>query len=485
MTNFNSLFRNLRRGESHLSTSCLLLASYSPLTCLLQLRYAAVVLFVFTFGVGNVWGADVTYTFTDKSWNATSGGSAANWTSGKDGAGFSNNGIQVTTAASGANGTSPISFTNVTKVICTYNTNKSAGAGTIGIKIGTNDEKSVDWAYSGSSDGRTANFTAEETFSPGQSGTVKITLNTTTNSIYLVSVTITTASTEPYTVTYNAEGGTCGTASATESTAGGGVTLPSASPSSACSSDGWAFYGWATSACGSVTAAAPEIVGTTDDTYHPTSNTTLHAVYRKSLGSSNYNRIVSLDDLSSGSDYIFVGEYSSANYVMTNSYSTSGDYGRFAGSQINESSTGMYSAASINSNYKLTITGTTDNYYIYCAANSKYVDVGYKAMIYGSKDADDYYQIIVSNGKWKTINHYNSNYILYDGSNNIFKGSSTEYELLIYKYGPSYSYYSSPSCCTPLGTINGSVSLSHFLHFFAFSYYISISKINSHSFKCL
>ena len=263
-----------------------------------------------------------------------------------------------------------------------------------------------------------------------------------------------------YTVTYNAEGGTCGTASATESTAGGGVTLPSASPSSACSSDGWAFYGWATSACGSVTAAAPEIVGTTDDTYHPTSNTTLHAVYRKSLGSSNYNRIVSLDDLSSGSDYIFVGEYSSANYVMTNSYSTSGDYGRFAGSQINESSTGMYSAASINSNYKLTITGTTDNYYIYCAANSKYVDVGYKAMIYGSKDPADYYQIIVSNGKWKTINHYNSNYILYDGSNNIFKGSSTEYELLIYKYGPSYSYYSSPSCCTPLGSINGSISLS-------------------------
>lgn len=54
MTNFNSLFRNLRRGESHLSTSCLRLASNSPLSCLLQLRYAAMVLLL-TIGVGNAY----------------------------------------------------------------------------------------------------------------------------------------------------------------------------------------------------------------------------------------------------------------------------------------------------------------------------------------------------------------------------------------------------------------------------------------------
>ena len=429
------------------------------------LKLITVLALLLTVGVGDAWGTETTYTFNTKSWGATSGGSTANWTGSRDGNGFtSGQGIQLLTTNTGVSGitaTSPKSFTNVTKVVVTYNSNKSSGAGSMAIKIGSNTETSANSVgYSGSGDGRSADYTTTFNFSPGQSGSVRLKVITTTNSIWVKSIEITETAATKYTVTYNAEGGTCGTASATESTAGGGVTLPSASPSSACSSDGWAFYGWATSACGSVTAAAPEIVGTTDDTYHPTSNTTLHAVYRKSLGSSNYNRIVSLDDLSSGSDYIFVGEYSSANYVMTNSYSTSGDYGRFAGSQINESSTGMYSAASINSNYKLTITGTTDNYYIYCAANSKYVDVGYKAMIYGSKDPADYYQIIVSNGKWKTINHYNSNYILYDGSNNIFKGSSTEYELLIYKYGPSYSYYSSPSCCTPLGSINGSISLS-------------------------
>lgn len=139
-------------------------------------------------------GAETTYTFTSKSWAATNGGSAANWTSGKDGAGFSNNGIQVTTNATGANGTSPISFTNVTKVVCTYNTNKSKGAGTINVQVGSNTSKSVEWKFSGSGDGTSANFTATVDYSTPETGNVKITLNTTTNSIYLVSVTITTGS---------------------------------------------------------------------------------------------------------------------------------------------------------------------------------------------------------------------------------------------------------------------------------------------------
>lgn len=149
------------------------------------------------FSIGQVWAADVTYTFTTKSWAATSGGSAANWTSGQDGAGFSNNGIQVTTAASGANGTSPISFTNVTKVVCTYNTNASKGKGTIDVQVGTNAAKSVDWAYSGSASGTSANFTATVDYATAETGNVKITLNTSTNSIYLVSVTITTQSSNP------------------------------------------------------------------------------------------------------------------------------------------------------------------------------------------------------------------------------------------------------------------------------------------------
>ncbi|MBQ6680922.1 MAG: DUF4957 domain-containing protein [Prevotella sp.] len=135
-----------------------------------------------------------TYTFTNKSWNATLNEEAANWISGKDGAGFMNNGVQVTNNASysGANATSPEEFNNITKIVVTYNTNKAAGAGTLVVKIGDNAATTKDWAYSdAASDGRTANFTAEFDYATPQSGAVTLTANTTTNSIYVVSVAIT------------------------------------------------------------------------------------------------------------------------------------------------------------------------------------------------------------------------------------------------------------------------------------------------------
>lgn len=138
--------------------------------------------------IGQMWATDVTYTFTSKSWADASGA----WTGGGDGNGFtSGQGIQVTTGTTGANATSNSSFSNVSKVVVTYNTNKSKGAGSIAIKIGTNDEVSNSVAYSGSADGTSANFTTQFDFSPVQTGAIKITTNTTTNSIWVKSITIT------------------------------------------------------------------------------------------------------------------------------------------------------------------------------------------------------------------------------------------------------------------------------------------------------
>ena len=89
--------------------------------------------------LGNAWGEETTYTFTSKAWAATLGESAANWTSGKDGNQFQNGrGVQVTTGATGANATSPVSFDNVTKIEVTYSTNASSGAGTIKVQVGSN-----------------------------------------------------------------------------------------------------------------------------------------------------------------------------------------------------------------------------------------------------------------------------------------------------------------------------------------------------------
>lgn len=135
-----------------------------------------------------------TYTFTNKSWNATLNEEAANWISGKDGANFLNNGVQVTNNASysGANATSPEEFNNITKIVVTYNTNKSAGSGTLDVKIGDNEKTTKDWAYSNTApDGRTANYTAVFDYATPQSGAVTLTANTTVNSIYVVSVAIT------------------------------------------------------------------------------------------------------------------------------------------------------------------------------------------------------------------------------------------------------------------------------------------------------
>lgn len=151
---------------------------------------------VFTINVaqlGKASGTSYVYTFTSKTWAATLGAATANWTSGKAAGGFtSGQGIQVTTNANynGANGTSPKSFTGVSRVVVTYNTNQSAGAGAIAIKVGTNSETSHDVAYSGSVDGRSANFTTTYDYATKQNGNVKITVTTTTNSLYIKSIEI-------------------------------------------------------------------------------------------------------------------------------------------------------------------------------------------------------------------------------------------------------------------------------------------------------
>ena len=155
----------------------------------LRLQLCTLVALFSTAFAGQAWGEEKTYNFVSKDWHTE--GTQGDWTSGKDGAGFSNGGIQVTTAATGANGTSPISFSNVTKLVVTYNTNKSKGAGSIVAQVGENTAITNNVKYSGSADGTSAYFTTEFNYSTPQSGNIKLTVNTTTNSIYLVSVAIT------------------------------------------------------------------------------------------------------------------------------------------------------------------------------------------------------------------------------------------------------------------------------------------------------
>ena len=140
-----------------------------------------------TLTASTAWGAITTYTFTSKSWADSSSG----WTSGKDGNQFtSNQGVQVTEGVSGANATTKNSFTNISSIAVQYCTNASKGAGSIKIQVGSNTQKSFS-VTKPSSNGTTLK-TATFTFDPNETGKVKITVDCTTNSVYIYSVTITT-----------------------------------------------------------------------------------------------------------------------------------------------------------------------------------------------------------------------------------------------------------------------------------------------------
>lgn len=83
----------------------------------------------------------------------------------------------------------------------------------------------------------------------------------------------------PHTVTFVATG-SCDDTSLTEPSAGAGVVLPIANPPTDCATE-YTFYGWTTADDVTETAAVPEIVGTNGETYKPSTDVTLYAVYKK------------------------------------------------------------------------------------------------------------------------------------------------------------------------------------------------------------
>ena len=125
-----------------------------------------------------------TFSFTSKEW----ADSKNSWTSGKGGNSLQDGrGVQVTTGTTGANATSNKSFSDVSQILITYSTNASKGAGDIKIKIGSNAEISKAVTSSGGTSDRGLQFDYNQV----QTGNVKLTVDCTTNSIYVKSIAIT------------------------------------------------------------------------------------------------------------------------------------------------------------------------------------------------------------------------------------------------------------------------------------------------------
>lgn len=145
-------------------------------------------LFALIASISNLYAAEVTYTFTSKTWEAKCDGVVANWTPKKEGAGFSN-GVQATDAFKTEDivAISPKSFEKVTKVTVAYHTNSKNGAGTISVKIGDNTGISKSVTKTGGTKSRSLEYTLAE----NQTGNVALAVKCTTNSIYVESVSIT------------------------------------------------------------------------------------------------------------------------------------------------------------------------------------------------------------------------------------------------------------------------------------------------------
>ena len=242
----------------------------------LWLRVGIIVAVMTTALAGTAAAEDVTttYRFTSKSWEAMIYGTdvVANWTSGKDGNQLtSGQGIQVTTGVSGANGTSPVSYSNVSKVVVRYCTNASKGEGTIKVQVGSNSEQSfsVTKPSSGGTDLKDATFN----YDTPETGNIKVTGECSTNSIYIYSVTITYSSGggSTFSVTYDANGATGGSVPTDNTSYISGATVTVLGNTGSLAKAGYTFGGWNTQDDGLGTNY------TDGNTFTISANTTLYA----------------------------------------------------------------------------------------------------------------------------------------------------------------------------------------------------------------
>lgn len=484
MTNINFLSKRLSSVRRVLSTmtrewfgngsvySRLSLGSHLSRFSLVSL----ICLCMLTIGVGNVWGTDVTinfgtttgywaahtdnsYTDSDsRSWSRTY--SAGDKSSGQESySQFGNKDNSCTSLILTATAGKAMT---VTAFSVTMAGGSTSTAGTIYLykrTSGGTETKLATQSLSGSSNvtcsiSSNATFTSTDILKVSYVGTAK------SIQIKTLSYSYSTGGGSKYTVSFNTGTGNPSQADVTEVSSGAGITLPNVTPN--CSDDGWALYGWATSACSSETAVAPSIVGKAGDIYNPTANTTLYAVYAKGEYTKETSSIIS------GSRYLIVASSGGHNHIMKSSSDDFRDYSGYHGMaaiQIDETYTGKYHASSINPSWCYSIEGTAGNYFIRDVvnnSNSNYADIAYGEWWGHAIDNDDKYTITVSSGIWTIQNNYYNrgySYLGYDSSDDAFFAFGSAKEILLYRDG-TIAYFSNPSCaaCTADPTI-GTASL--------------------------
>ena len=238
-----------------------------------------------------------------------------------------------------------------------------------------------------------------------------------------------------YTVSFVTGEGNSTQAAITEASVGAGITLPAAPSTIKCSGDGWEFAGWSETEITSESSSATLLPA---GNYKPASDVTLYAVYRKGSVAANATTVT----------YTLTGNWTTNNGNWTvisgalDGTLANNKYG--IGQNSTYQTTTASSPVSITDISSITFSGTKSN-----------TGAGTVAFYYGSGNS------------WTLIESKNFGTSLTWSPNPNVTGylkcvfTRTAGNIYMASIGvtgkfPSYTYISSPDCCTELGHINGS-----------------------------
>ena len=268
------------------------------------------------------------------------------------------------------------------------------------------------------------------------------------------------------TVNFDAGPGVSASSSLTETCSGSGVTLPAVTATGVCK--GWTtFAGWATAPVTDSTTTSGVTLYAAGSNYVPASNNmTLYAVYSKTKGGGSGTLKIVPDTYTNkgtntyGSGAERTGTVGTidlgAHYVTGNNSGTPGGSttGQFLQCQGNNAN--IYNKTALPG--KITQVVLNQNsataFSLYCGTEQLMASNNTSTGQTPSGTAQTA-QSAATQMTWTV----SGNYTYFD----IKKGSSAGYiTSIVITYGSSTTYYcSDPDCCTPLGSINGSVSFSN------------------------
>ena len=240
---------------------------------------------------------------------------------------------------------------------------------------------------------------------------------------------------QKYKVTFSTGAGNSTVNAITEASVGSGITLPSGPSTIKCASDGWEFAGWSETEITSESSSATLLPA---GNYKPASDVTLYAVYRKGSVAANATTVT----------YTLTGNWTTNNGNWTvisgalDGTLANNKYG--IGQNSTYQTTTASSPVSITDISSITFSGTKSN-----------TGAGTVAFYYGSGNS------------WTLIESKNFGTSLTWSPNPNVTGylkcvfTRTAGNIYMASIGvtgkfPSYTYISSPDCCTELGHINGS-----------------------------